>query len=557
MENKTNEGKAPKQFCYFCKRGVDEKEGLALPPNVNVSYAKDTDEFSPTRIARSLHEFTTTSASMSCGECAKEKNIAEFLRDASEKFNAYLKFMNQVSQPISERLGTSEKLKYNDIDDCARDVSSIISSAGHAFDYNKGFETILEFLGPEQGKRVFADFLATEFGRINDVGSQSSTNENPIIKTWPLLNHLSNTCFAKECEKINEDYPANENMPDSDIDDYYLGRYLKLMISIPSDIEDRKKILSAYVHQHIDIEHSITISANEGIYIHSLLGNLESMRSLIQLSTNAKVLPNAVECLKYVFNDLIDDEHSKRILKMRFLEFGVDAILEESEEKVIDQFPDIFSRTENVEEIEMQYNDFGTLPESMCELGKLKKLNLSTNMLVRLPENLGHLSQLEELNIEDNLLEYLPESMCNLPKLRVFDASGNKIGALPEKFGEMKEASVIILHENELTELPDSLARMQKLEQLGLSNNKFRAFPEVLCNIASLKSLYLNNQPGSYSDATLNLNSIKYLPKGIENMSSLEVLKLECGSIELNTDVLKLKNLKVLDISFNITTKLT
>jgi internalin A len=88
----------------------------------------------------------------------------------------------------------------------------------------------------------------------------------------------------------------------------------------------------------------------------------------------------------------------------------------------IDFGNDEFSDTKNIIE---------TIPDEICKLKKLKKINLCHNKLTDIKESLCELKELNHLNLSFNEIKYLPSSVANLPLLDSLYLEGNPFDLLP------------------------------------------------------------------------------------------------------------------------------
>jgi len=86
----------------------------------------------------------------------------------------------------------------------------------------------------------------------------------------------------------------------------------------------------------------------------------------------------------------------------------------------------------------MSNNELHDIPEQLCILTNLTKLNLSGNALKRLPGVLSALMKLEILDAKHNEMAKLPEDFCHLTTLRKIDMSHNMLTELPWEYGKLE-----------------------------------------------------------------------------------------------------------------------
>lgn len=200
--------------------------------------------------------------------------------------------------------------------------------------------------------------------------------------------------------------------------------------------------------------------------------------------------------------------------------------------------------TDAVEELDWSDKKLKAFPPSLARLKKLKKLNLSKNIITEIPALIGELENLEELNLSGCNVEIINEAIGKLKKLRILNLSSNhNLNAFPETMGELSELQVLKM-DYVATPLPESLAKLEKLEDLRMYqcyNNKenVTAFPEVITKLKNLK----------HFDFRANL--VKELPVSLGNIQTLESFIWTDGRTQspVFPDFRRFPNLKKLVIS--------
>ncbi len=142
----------------------------------------------------------------------------------------------------------------------------------------------------------------------------------------------------------------------------------------------------------------------------------------------------------------------------------------------------------NIKQFFARNNQFyGSLPESMSNLPKLRQFSMSNNDLSgSLFESSNNLPQLRQFDISSNALSgqlpSFPESMLTLQEL---DLSNQKIGftgSIPEDLVSFQSLKILNLSGNELkATIPPSIGNIALLEVLDLSNNRLTSMipPEL------------------------------------------------------------------------------
>jgi len=96
------------------------------------------------------------------------------------------------------------------------------------------------------------------------------------------------------------------------------------------------------------------------------------------------------------------------------------------------------------------------------------------------------------------------------------------------------------VYDYNLTYIPKEIENLSSLEELYLIKNKIREIPDSLGKLEALKNLYLND------------NEINNLPESIGNLKSLEILRLGKNHLKsLPKTLIKCKKIKSIDLSAN------
>ena len=123
----------------------------------------------------------------------------------------------------------------------------------------------------------------------------------------------------------------------------------------------------------------------------------------------------------------------------------------------------------NLEELNLHLSNLTTLPPSMQQLKRLKKLNLGYNSFTAFPMLVLALDSLTELNLESNRLDSIPAAIAQLRAL-----------------------SVLNLGSNRLRHYPMAVSGISSLRELGLANANLRAVPAQIAQLTQLQALNLD-----------------------------------------------------------------
>ncbi|KAF7121018.1 hypothetical protein RHSIM_Rhsim13G0019400 [Rhododendron simsii] len=214
----------------------------------------------------------------------------------------------------------------------------------------------------------------------------------------------------------------------------------------------------------------------------------------------------------------------------------------------------------SLETLNLGGNDLLALPGSICHLTRLKSLDLKDCKVSYLPGNIGGLVSLETLNVQGNWLVELPGSICGLTRLKSLDLKDCNVSYLPGDIGGLISLETLNLGGNDLLALPGSICHLTRLKSLDLKDCKVSYLPNDIGGLVSLQTLNFQGNrlvelPGSICDLTrlksLDLKdcNVSYLPGDIGGLMSLETLNLGGNRlVELPSSICDLTRLKSLDL---------
>jgi Leucine-rich repeat (LRR) protein len=132
------------------------------------------------------------------------------------------------------------------------------------------------------------------------------------------------------------------------------------------------------------------------------------------------------------------------------------------------------------------------LPESVCELAQLERLEASRNQLKALPKNLTNLVQLHELELNRNEIKR-PWDVCAVDSLRELGLADNRISEISPQISQLQRLRSLDLGFNQIKRLPEELGALPELVSLDLSGNQLKSIPAaVLREMANLTQLFLS-----------------------------------------------------------------
>lgn len=203
-----------------------------------------------------------------------------------------------------------------------------------------------------------------------------------------------------------------------------------------------------------------------------------------------------------------------------------------------------FSGLVCLESLRLDRNNLTRMPLSITKLEQLRELGLSNNSLVGLPLELLELRNLEILDVHSNNIKQLPQ-IWGLPKLRKLNISSNLLQLLPAHPGPPAGMALTYLYaaDNRLAEdCFDDITMLANLEYLNLTCNSIAEVPpDTFLRLVKLRELHISG------------NRLSTLPhEDFEHAENLQVLHAAGNNLHtLPAELAKASNLEVLDVSAN------
>ncbi len=183
--------------------------------------------------------------------------------------------------------------------------------------------------------------------------------------------------------------------------------------------------------------------------------------------------------------------------------------LELYDDEVLDSVPPSIGYLENLEVLDLSFNDIDTLPKEIGLLANLKYLFLSGNSLTTIPSEIGKLDKLQTLDLENNALNNLPGEIGDLSNLTDLFLEKNSLTALPAGLGNLTNLEFLDLQSNNLTTLPQEIGNLSNLVRIYLNRNNLESIPTQIGNLSNLEFLILYD------------NELDSIPAEIGNLSNL------------------------------------
>ncbi|CAF2064485.1 unnamed protein product [Brassica napus] len=151
------------------------------------------------------------------------------------------------------------------------------------------------------------------------------------------------------------------------------------------------------------------------------------------------------------------------------------------------------------------------IPEDICRLRSLEKLDLSGNDFTNLPSSMKNLSKLKYISLSNcSTLEALPE-LTEVQTLKLSNCSNlTSLVELSQDVGSYSLQELELDNCKNVQSFSNQLSHFTKLTYLNLSGNDFEAIPASIRELPSLVTLSLNN--------CKKLKSVEELPQSLKHL---------------------------------------
>ncbi|XP_062011673.1 probable leucine-rich repeat receptor-like serine/threonine-protein kinase At3g14840 [Rosa rugosa] len=215
----------------------------------------------------------------------------------------------------------------------------------------------------------------------------------------------------------------------------------------------------------------------------------------------------------------------------------------------------------------------GTLPPELARLPYLQIIDLTRNYLNgTIPREWGSLPLVNISLVGNRLTDSIPIEIGNISTLQSLDITSNNFsGVLPLELGNLTSIDRMLLSSNNFTgKLPETFARLTTLTDFRVDDNHFSGkIPDFIQKWTNLSKLVIQAS-GLTGPIPSSISLLKELtdlritdldgphealfPR-LDNMTKLKTLMLRncnlTGELALHTYLVKLTDLKYLDLSFN------
>jgi len=181
--------------------------------------------------------------------------------------------------------------------------------------------------------------------------------------------------------------------------------------------------------------------------------------------------------------------------------------------KNLDLFPSSVLIDDDVEIIDLSFNNISDIPTEITKLKKLKILFLTSNCFETIPKCLFE-TNIEMLSFKQNKIKTINEKSLPI-SLKWLMLTDNFIEKLPNDFGNLINIRKLACSGNQLCDLPSSIINCKELELIRFSNNKIKNMPTFIFDLPKLCYIGLGENPciDTYENKCTNIdeNNIKFL----------------------------------------------
>jgi len=111
------------------------------------------------------------------------------------------------------------------------------------------------------------------------------------------------------------------------------------------------------------------------------------------------------------------------------------------------------------------------IPNEIDKITQLDKIIINFSVPIIFPSSMRNLTNLIELEINDS--GEIPTSICNLPYLEKISFSDKKISTIPDCISELKNLREFFIGENSLIDIPKSIKKLVPLKPTNTKNSVY------------------------------------------------------------------------------------
>ena len=210
----------------------------------------------------------------------------------------------------------------------------------------------------------------------------------------------------------------------------------------------------------------------------------------------------------------------------------------------------------------MQLSVFTLSPIRIVEL---EHLDLSYNSFSFLPESMSIMTRLTHLNISDNRFESMPAFIVGCCNLKFLAANCNMIRSITNELDGCKSSlTELSIDLNRMNEMNRSIAEMSALVRISVSRNRLSGMDKDSLRYKTVKEVdmsfnFMHKFPigvllcGNLFELNISNNRISGIPDTVSRLNVLRVFNISNNTLEALTPYIAFViNLQLLDVSHNL-----
>ncbi len=199
----------------------------------------------------------------------------------------------------------------------------------------------------------------------------------------------------------------------------------------------------------------------------------------------------------------------------------------------LDCLPADFGRLQQLKVVFLSNNQFKQLPVVLSDCPKLEMIGFKANSIVDVPES-ALPKTTRWLILTDNQIQKLPDSIGELGQLKKLMLAGNQLTELPGSLSQCTNLQLMRISANQLTSLPDWLFNMPRLAWLAFSGNPCSEYIGEIDSYAPavrLSDIELYEQLGEGASGVIYRAEWINQPESLKGSSQQVAVKLFKGQV--------------------------
>ncbi len=201
---------------------------------------------------------------------------------------------------------------------------------------------------------------------------------------------------------------------------------------------------------------------------------------------------SVLDIRKEYYNKLLQEDEANIIVELELLiEDKFSSVSDLSNQSA----PSLVIQERNVIGLSIPNQKLENIPRNILKFNNLKIISFKNNHL-RHFNILGKIITLEQIHLNDNMIGNIPDEISNLKELVVLDLRGNRISKLNPSLFTLNQLKKLDIRQNQIEILPEDINHLTSLKKLLIKDNKLKDMPSL--NLQSIEELDLRNNHFSH-----------------------------------------------------------